>query len=124
MAHDSDSSEPGYSGNRPAAGKQGNLEQSKKVMRREKNRLAAKKSRHRQTQRADTLHQESDDLERENVALRKEIARLNAELRYFSALLKSHESRCPALGPAGEELGYGLASGHSSGGGNTARFHL
>ncbi|XP_078251837.1 basic leucine zipper transcriptional factor ATF-like isoform X2 [Rhinoraja longicauda] len=112
MAHDSDSSDPGYSGHRPAADTQGNCERSKKIMRKERNRLAAQRSRHRQTQRVDTLHQESEALERENLALRKEVARLTAELRHITALVNRHESRSPEMGPAGEELSSGRSPGH------------
>ncbi|XP_069771326.1 basic leucine zipper transcriptional factor ATF-like isoform X2 [Narcine bancroftii] len=97
MAQDSDSSDSGYSRHQPVPGKQENIEETKKEMRRVKNRLAAQKSRLRQMQKADTLHQESEHLERENVALRKEITLLNEELKYFSAVLRSHESLCPAL---------------------------
>ncbi|KAG2457411.1 BATF factor, partial [Polypterus senegalus] len=69
----------------------------KKVLRREKNRLAAQKSRMRQTQKADTLHLESENLEKENAALRKEIKRLTEEAKYLSAVLSSHEPLCSAV---------------------------
>ncbi|XP_072098587.1 basic leucine zipper transcriptional factor ATF-like [Mobula birostris] len=124
MAQDSDSSDSGYSHYRPASGKQENIEETKKVLRREKNRLAAQKSRQRQTQKADTLHQESEHLERENVALRKEIALLNEELNYFSSVLKSHESLCPALNSSSEEMPFAphsLPQSHCS---TPARLHL
>uniref|UniRef100_A0A4W6BS40 Basic leucine zipper transcriptional factor ATF-like n=1 Tax=Lates calcarifer TaxID=8187 RepID=A0A4W6BS40_LATCA len=52
---------------------------AKKVMRREKNRIAAQKSRMRQTQKADSLHLESENLEKENAALRKEVKQLTEE---------------------------------------------
>ncbi|XP_061424541.1 fos-related antigen 1-like isoform X1 [Lethenteron reissneri] len=62
--------------------------------RREKNRVAAQKSRQKQTQRADILHQESETLEQENAALRREIESLRVELHSLDALLRQHEARC------------------------------
>nr|XP_028575160.1 basic leucine zipper transcriptional factor ATF-like isoform X2 [Podarcis muralis] len=69
----------------------------RKVQRREKNRIAAQKSRQKQTQKADTLHMESQDLERQNAALRREIKQLSDELKHFSAMLTSHETHCSIL---------------------------
>ncbi|CAJ0938243.1 unnamed protein product [Ranitomeya imitator] len=66
----------------------------KKVQRREKNRVAAQKSRQRQTQKADTLHVESENLERLNAALRREILCLRDELKYLTCVLSSHQSMC------------------------------
>ncbi|XP_073443944.1 basic leucine zipper transcriptional factor ATF-like [Dendrobates tinctorius] len=65
----------------------------KKVQRREKNRIAAQKSRQRQTQKADTLH-ESENLERLNAALRREVRCLRDELKYLTRVLSSHQSVC------------------------------
>ncbi|XP_037688189.1 basic leucine zipper transcriptional factor ATF-like isoform X1 [Choloepus didactylus] len=69
----------------------------RKVQRREKNRIAAQKSRQRQTQKADTLHLESEDLEKQNAALRKEIKQLTEEMKYFTSVLSSHEPLCSVL---------------------------
>uniref|UniRef100_UPI00358E1BB7 basic leucine zipper transcriptional factor ATF-like n=1 Tax=Myxine glutinosa TaxID=7769 RepID=UPI00358E1BB7 len=66
----------------------------RKVTRREKNRVAAQKSRQKQTQRADKLHQETEQLERENVALRKEIKRLHRDVQHLSTSLAQHETTC------------------------------
>ncbi|MBN3294888.1 BATF factor, partial [Amia calva] len=65
-------------------------------MRREKNRIAAQKSRMRQTQKADTLHLESENLEKENAALRKEVQRLTEEAKHLSTVLSNHEPFCSA----------------------------
>uniref|UniRef100_A0A8C3PII7 Basic leucine zipper transcriptional factor ATF-like n=1 Tax=Calidris pygmaea TaxID=425635 RepID=A0A8C3PII7_9CHAR len=69
----------------------------RKVQRREKNRIAAQKSRLRQTQKADTLHLESEDLERQNAALRREIKQLTEEMKHFASMLSSHEPLCSIL---------------------------
>ncbi|XP_062492066.1 basic leucine zipper transcriptional factor ATF-like isoform X2 [Pezoporus occidentalis] len=69
----------------------------RKVQRREKNRIAAQKSRLRQTQKADTLHLESEDLERQNAALRREIKQLTEEMKHFTSMLSSHEPLCSIL---------------------------
>ncbi|XP_065449470.1 basic leucine zipper transcriptional factor ATF-like isoform X1 [Chrysemys picta bellii] len=69
----------------------------RKVQRREKNRIAAQKSRQRQTQKADTLHLESEDLERQNAALRREIKQLTEEMKHFTSMLSSHEPLCSIL---------------------------
>eukprot|EP00062_Callorhinchus_milii_P024094 gi/632983632/ref/XP_007908742.1/ PREDICTED: basic leucine zipper transcriptional factor ATF-like [Callorhinchus milii] len=106
MAQDSDSSDSSYSRYQPSSGRQENFEETKKVMRREKNRLAAQKSRQRQTLKADTLHEESEQLEKENAALRKEIKQLNEDLSYFGTVLKSHESLCSVMSSPGAEMGY------------------
>ncbi|CAM9832069.1 unnamed protein product [Lampetra fluviatilis] len=81
--------------------------------RREKNRVAAQKSRQKQTQRADILHQESETLEQENAALRREIESLRVELHSLDALLRQHEARC-YHGTGG---GGGLSTGVLAGGG-------
>ncbi|KAL4618115.1 basic leucine zipper transcriptional factor ATF-like [Arapaima gigas] len=65
-----------------------------KVLRREKNRVAAQRSRMRQTERADSLHMESEKLERENAALRREVMQLTEEAKYLSAMLSHHEAQC------------------------------
>ncbi|XP_014012143.1 basic leucine zipper transcriptional factor ATF-like 2 [Salmo salar] len=62
--------------------------------RRVKNRDAARKSRKKQTERADILHQELQTLERSNSALEKEIAGLRREFRLHTATLEQHEPLC------------------------------
>ncbi|CDQ92500.1 unnamed protein product [Oncorhynchus mykiss] len=57
MAHGSDSDDSSYTKSpSPAGSRRGSSDNIKKVMRREKNRIAAQKSRMRQTQKADSLH--------------------------------------------------------------------
>ncbi|XP_040267282.1 basic leucine zipper transcriptional factor ATF-like [Bufo bufo] len=92
MRPDCDSNEPGYS-------RQDSSDDIKKFQRREKNRIAAQKSRQRQTQKADTLHVESEDLEQLNAALRREIRCLREELKYLTSVLSSHQSLCPLGSP-------------------------
>nr|XP_033806722.1 basic leucine zipper transcriptional factor ATF-like [Geotrypetes seraphini] len=94
MSQDSDSNDQSYCSSPPLSNKQESSDDMKKVQRREKNRIAAQKSRQRQTQKADTLHLESENLERENASLRKEIKQLTEQLKYFSSLLSSHEPLC------------------------------
>ncbi|XP_021470274.2 basic leucine zipper transcriptional factor ATF-like 2 [Oncorhynchus mykiss] len=62
--------------------------------RRVKNRDAARKSRKKQTERADILHQDLQTLESSNSALEKEIAGLRREFRLYTATLEQHESAC------------------------------
>ncbi|XP_056409455.1 basic leucine zipper transcriptional factor ATF-like [Hyla sarda] len=97
MQPDSDSNELGYDSS-PSSSMQDSSDDMKKVQRREKNRIAAQKSRQRQTQKADTLHVESEDLERLNAALRREIRCLREELKYLTCVLSGHQTVCP-LGP-------------------------
>ncbi|KAI1898703.1 hypothetical protein AGOR_G00075100 [Albula goreensis] len=66
----------------------------RKCKRREKNRVAAQKSRKKQTERADALHQELQSLEHSNAAYEKEIAQLRLELEQYSSVLKEHEPHC------------------------------
>eukprot|EP00066_Takifugu_rubripes_P021090 XP_011610356.1 PREDICTED: basic leucine zipper transcriptional factor ATF-like isoform X2 [Takifugu rubripes] len=73
-------------------------------MRREKNRIAAQKSRMRQTQKADSLHLESENLEKENAALRKEVKQLSEEAKYLASVLSSHEPLCTGLTPQNPEI--------------------
>ncbi|KAJ8281632.1 hypothetical protein COCON_G00041510 [Conger conger] len=65
--------------------------------RKEKNRVAAQKSRKKQTERADVLHQELQALEQSNVAYEKEIAMLRLEIEQYSSALKRHEPQCNLL---------------------------
>ncbi|XP_065592251.1 basic leucine zipper transcriptional factor ATF-like 3 isoform X1 [Cyrtonyx montezumae] len=72
-------------------------EDDKKVRRREKNRVAAQRSRKKQTQKADKLHEEYESLEQENTSLKKEIGKLTDEMKHLSEVLKDHEKICPLL---------------------------
>ncbi|KAJ1108654.1 hypothetical protein NDU88_006030 [Pleurodeles waltl] len=67
---------------------------ARKWKKREKNRAAAQKSRQKQTQKADLLHQEHERLEKDNAALRKEIAQLTKERRFLSKVMQEHEPSC------------------------------
>ncbi|KAJ1157467.1 hypothetical protein NDU88_010179 [Pleurodeles waltl] len=69
----------------------------RKVRRREKNRVAAQRSRKKQTQKADSLHKEYECLEQENGCLKKEVAKLAEEVKRLSGVLKAHEQICPLL---------------------------
>ncbi|KPP60257.1 basic leucine zipper transcriptional factor ATF-like, partial [Scleropages formosus] len=73
------------------------LDDAKKVMRREKNRAAAQRSRMKQIQKTDILHMESEKLERENAALRREVMQLTEEVKYLSMVLSHHEALCSAV---------------------------
>uniref|UniRef100_A0A3P9Q7S5 Basic leucine zipper ATF-like transcription factor 2 n=1 Tax=Poecilia reticulata TaxID=8081 RepID=A0A3P9Q7S5_POERE len=59
--------------------------------RREKNRDAARKSRRKQTERADELH---ESIEQSNSALQKEIAKLKKDLRLYETALERHKPHC------------------------------
>ncbi|XP_043911365.1 basic leucine zipper transcriptional factor ATF-like 3 isoform X2 [Protopterus annectens] len=97
-------------------------EEDKKLRRREKNRVAAQRSRKKQTQKADKLHEisvtqppgrgpvpfrgalgtrpsgkEYENLEQENSSLKKEIRILTDEVKHLSDVLKDHEQICPLL---------------------------
>ncbi|KAJ8355824.1 hypothetical protein SKAU_G00186180 [Synaphobranchus kaupii] len=69
----------------------------KKLKRREKNRVAAQRSRKKQTQKADVLHKEFVCLEQENSLLKKEVQTLREEQRRLMEALQSHEPLCPLL---------------------------
>ncbi|XP_028677869.1 basic leucine zipper transcriptional factor ATF-like [Erpetoichthys calabaricus] len=105
MAQGSDSNDTSFTRS-PSPSNKDSSDDMKKVLRREKNRLAAQKSRMRQTQKADTLHLESENLEKENAALRKEIKRLTEEAKYLSAVLSSHEPLCSALTSQASDIVY------------------
>ncbi|KAG7243270.1 hypothetical protein INR49_011717 [Caranx melampygus] len=62
--------------------------------RREKNRDAARRTRRKQTERADQLHEELQGLERTNSALQKEITGLKKELHHYTTALAHHEPYC------------------------------
>ncbi|XP_075315111.1 basic leucine zipper transcriptional factor ATF-like [Odontesthes bonariensis] len=105
MAQGSDSNDTSYKSPSPGS-RQSSSDDAKKVMRREKNRIAAQKSRMRQTQKADSLHLESENLEKENAALRKEVKQLTEEAKYLSSVLSSHEPLCTGLAPQTPDLLY------------------
>ncbi|XP_061602263.1 basic leucine zipper transcriptional factor ATF-like isoform X2 [Cololabis saira] len=98
MAQGSDSNDTSYKSPSPGS--------RPKVMRREKNRIAAQKSRMRQTQKADSLHLESENLEKENAALRKEVKQLTEEAKYLKSVLSTHEPLCTGLAPQTPDLLY------------------
>ncbi|XP_072542927.1 basic leucine zipper transcriptional factor ATF-like [Salminus brasiliensis] len=62
--------------------------------RRQRNRDAARRSRKKQTERADVLHEELQALEQSNAAYVKEIADLKKELQHYTTVLKEHEPHC------------------------------
>uniref|UniRef100_A0AAY5EGQ2 BZIP domain-containing protein n=1 Tax=Electrophorus electricus TaxID=8005 RepID=A0AAY5EGQ2_ELEEL len=69
----------------------------KRMKRREKNRVAAQRSRKRQTQRADELHEAYECLEQQNSLLKKEVQVLLEEQKRLAEALQSHEPLCPVL---------------------------
>ncbi|XP_032881203.1 basic leucine zipper transcriptional factor ATF-like 3 [Amblyraja radiata] len=71
--------------------------EKKKLRRREKNRIAAQRSRKKQTLKADELHEEYEGLEQENIALKREIRKLSEEVKHLSDALKDHEGVCPMI---------------------------
>ncbi|XP_054457527.1 uncharacterized protein batf2 [Anoplopoma fimbria] len=62
--------------------------------RQEKNRHAARKSRRKQTERADELHEELQCLEQSNSAFKKEIAALKKDLHLYTTALEHHKPLC------------------------------
>uniref|UniRef100_A0A3P9PG10 Basic leucine zipper transcription factor, ATF-like 3 n=1 Tax=Poecilia reticulata TaxID=8081 RepID=A0A3P9PG10_POERE len=69
----------------------------RRTKRREKNRVAAQKSRKRQTQRADQLHQACELLEQRNRKLKREVDSLSEEQNFLSQALRAHEPFCPIM---------------------------
>ncbi|KAF7694321.1 basic leucine zipper transcriptional factor ATF-like 3 [Silurus meridionalis] len=69
----------------------------RRLKRREKNRVAAQRSRKRQTQRADELHEAYECLEQQNSLLKKEVQLLLEEQRCLAEALKLHEPLCSVL---------------------------
>ncbi|XP_059365030.1 basic leucine zipper transcriptional factor ATF-like [Carassius carassius] len=67
--------------------------------RREKNRDAARKSRRKQTEKADLLHKELQTLEHSNATFVKEIAELKKELQLYTTALEQHIPHCTKLCP-------------------------
>ncbi|XP_072307474.1 basic leucine zipper transcriptional factor ATF-like 3 [Eucyclogobius newberryi] len=76
---------------------EGTGDDGRKMKRREKNRVAAQKSRKRQTQRADKLHEACEHLEQRNRKLRQEVDSLSEEQRLLSDALHGHEPFCPIM---------------------------
>ncbi|XP_063757801.1 basic leucine zipper transcriptional factor ATF-like 3 isoform X2 [Eleginops maclovinus] len=76
---------------------QGSEDEGKRMKKREKNRVAAQKSRKRHTQRADLLHQTCELLEQRNRKLRREVDSLSEEQRHLSDTLRAHEPLCPIM---------------------------
>ncbi|XP_061563216.1 basic leucine zipper transcriptional factor ATF-like 3 [Cololabis saira] len=68
-----------------------------RTLKREKNRAAAQKSRRRQTQRADLLHQACELLEQKNRKLRREVDSLSEEQHLLAEALRAHEPFCPIM---------------------------
>ncbi|XP_039624569.1 basic leucine zipper transcriptional factor ATF-like 3 [Polypterus senegalus] len=76
----------------------------RKTKRRERNRVAAQKSRKKQTERADVLHQELETLEKSNLAYLKEIENLKKEINHYNDVLREHESKCLLQNPDAQDL--------------------
>ncbi|XP_041831899.1 basic leucine zipper transcriptional factor ATF-like 3 isoform X2 [Melanotaenia boesemani] len=72
-------------------------DEDRRTTRREKNRVAAQKSRKRQTQRADLLHEACELLEQKNRKLRKEVDFLSEEQHLLTEALRAHEPSCPIM---------------------------
>lgn len=69
-------------------------EHQRQLKKKQKNRVAAQRSRQKHTNKADVLHQQHESLEKHNHALRKEIQALQAELAWWSRTLHMHERLC------------------------------
>ncbi|XP_062293747.1 basic leucine zipper transcriptional factor ATF-like 3 [Scomber scombrus] len=78
-------------------GCEGSEDEGRKLKRRQKNRVAAQKSRKRQTQRADVLHEACELLEQRNRKLKREVDSLSEEQRLLSEALRVHEPFCPIM---------------------------
>ncbi|XP_042246137.1 basic leucine zipper transcriptional factor ATF-like 3 [Thunnus albacares] len=76
---------------------EGSEDEGRRLKRREKNRVAAQKSRKRQTQRADVLHETCELLEQRNRKLRREVDSLSEEQRLLTEALRVHEPFCPIM---------------------------
>lgn len=70
-------------------------EDERKMRRKEKNKVAAQRSRKRQIERADELHEACMCLEQRNLQLRREVASLSLEQRHLLEVLQGHEPCCP-----------------------------
>ncbi|XP_038582524.1 basic leucine zipper transcriptional factor ATF-like 3 [Micropterus salmoides] len=78
-------------------GCEGSEDGGRRLKRREKNRVAAQKSRKRQTQRADLLHEACELLEQRNRKLRREVDSLSEEQRLLTEALRTHEPFCTVM---------------------------
>ncbi|KAM3603315.1 uncharacterized protein V6R79_020238 [Siganus canaliculatus] len=78
-------------------GWEGSEDGGRRLKRREKNRVAAQKSRKRQTQRADLLHEACELLEQRNRKLKREVDSLCEEQRLLTEALRTHEPFCPIM---------------------------
>nr|XP_046149209.1 basic leucine zipper transcriptional factor ATF-like 3 isoform X1 [Oncorhynchus gorbuscha] len=72
-------------------------DEDRRLKRREKNRVAAKNSRKKKTQRADELHEAHECLEQKNRQLKKDVQFLSEEQRRLTEALKAHEPLCPIM---------------------------
>ncbi|XP_056659642.1 basic leucine zipper transcriptional factor ATF-like 2 [Monodelphis domestica] len=81
-------------------------EVARQLKRRQKNRVAAQRSRQKHTDKADELHQQHEWLEKDNQALRKEIWSLQAEAKQWIRALEEHQRVClMAAGPSSGQTG-------------------
>ncbi|CAN9507502.1 unnamed protein product [Ophioblennius macclurei] len=94
---DCDSSRFSQQSTRLSQGCECSEDEGRRMRKREKNRVAAQKSRKRQTLRADLLHQACELLEQRNRKLRREVDSLSEEQRLLSDALSTHEPRCPIM---------------------------
>ncbi|XP_029352587.1 basic leucine zipper transcriptional factor ATF-like 3 isoform X2 [Echeneis naucrates] len=76
---------------------EGSDDKGRRMKRKEKNRVAAQKSRKRQTEKADLLHQACELLEQRNRKLRREVDFLFEEQRLLTEALRAHEPLCPIM---------------------------
>ncbi|KYO41894.1 basic leucine zipper transcriptional factor ATF-like 2 isoform X1 [Alligator mississippiensis] len=67
---------------------------TKQQRRRQRNRVAAQRSRKKHTEKADELHQQHEQLEQANAGLRREIEGLQQEIKAWSQVLAQHEVSC------------------------------
>ncbi|XP_070578096.1 activating transcription factor 3-like isoform X2 [Ptychodera flava] len=70
-------------------------EERKRLLRRERNRLAAAKCRYKKRERAEILERETRQLEEANDKLKADLARLEAEKKHLSETLQFHTVHCP-----------------------------
>ncbi|XP_078799204.1 basic leucine zipper transcriptional factor ATF-like 3 isoform X2 [Oryzias latipes] len=73
------------------------LDEGRRLKRREKNRVAAQRSRKRQMQRADLLHEACELLEQRNKSLKREVESLSEEQHFLTEALRAHEPFCPSI---------------------------
>ncbi|XP_047429950.1 basic leucine zipper transcriptional factor ATF-like 3 [Mugil cephalus] len=94
---DWDSQQSSVGNNQLSEGCECSEDEGRKMKRREKNRVAAQKSRKRQTQRADLLHEACELLEQRNRKLRREVDSLSEEQHLLTEALRAHEPLCPIM---------------------------